>query len=120
MDDQVTQTTPTQPIMVDTMPKEARSPQPMQPSFHHKRKTGWIIILVILVLIIIGAVWYFYFHKKPVPLTPEQTLQALKASSAPVTATVSQRADTVNTLSKPLPRNQPSQSGADMLSELSK
>jgi flagellar basal body-associated protein FliL len=101
MDDQTTQTnSPAHPI-VDVMPTSAPTPI-TQISYQKKRKTGWIILLIILIVLIAVAVWFFYFHDKKTtkPFNQAATLQTLESTSAPVTATVEERAATATALSK--------------------
>jgi len=73
---------------------------PQKTSYHHKRKIGRVIVGIVLLIIIAGLILLFLHHSKPAQLTPAETLQALKASSKPVTATIPERGNTVNTLSK--------------------
>ena len=114
MEDQTLQTPtpPTQPVM-DGMPRT---------SYHKKRKTGWIITGIVLFILVAAGVWFFFFyHPRPKPLTAAATLQALQASSKPVTATPLQRAAAVNALSQHSATAPTSTNGQlQMLSALSK
>ncbi len=121
MDENITQTNtpPTKP-MVDVMPTSGPTTI-TQISYQKKKRTGWIIILIVLILLIAAAVWFFYFHKTHKVLTQTETLQALKASSQPVTTTPAQQAATVQTLSQQsVSRPTTSAQQLDMLNQLSK
>jgi len=81
----------TQPKMETMMP-----PQPVQ---QPRSRRGWLIALIILLVIIIGGLLFWHFsHKKQ--LTPAQTLQELKSSSEPVTASPADRAQALSDAQK--------------------
>jgi cytoskeletal protein RodZ len=75
------------PIIVDKMPIVTV----VKTSYHHKKRMGWILIAVAVLIVAGVVVWIVHNHKKG-PLTPEQTLQALKDTSQPITATPKDRA----------------------------
>jgi flagellar basal body-associated protein FliL len=83
---------PTQPI-VETMPAAAPVDIQKEAERRHKRKiviSG--IVVVVVIAVIVGAVFYFLKPKSASTATPEEALQALDASSAPVTSTTQERA----------------------------
>lgn len=85
------------PPTVDSMPIQSSPANTVVAPQHSKKKIIWIIVGAVLVLIIAGLViWHI---KKQKELTAEEMLQALKASSNPVTTSVTERGANVTALS---------------------
>lgn len=110
MDDQITM----QPITPSVPPQET--------SYNHKKRFIVIISIVILVIILAAIGWYLWKkHHAPVTVTPAQTLQDLRASSAPDKKTIDQKSATMNALQKSSAKSSvTSQQQMDMLNSLHK
>lgn len=92
----------------------APSVLPQRTSFHSKKRLVMIILIAILIIILAATGWYFWKkHRAGVTLTPAQTLQDLRASSAPDKKTIDQKSATMNALQKS--SKQPSVTGQQQL-----
>jgi len=102
MEDSSSQPTTIHPV-IDTMPTGHPAPfvAEEQNTRHPKKKI--LLIAGLVFLLLIAAVIFFILHRKPkqvIRLTPGETLQQLKNSSAPVTTTPEQRATDLTAVQK--------------------
>ncbi|MDB5188779.1 MAG: hypothetical protein JWM92_377 [Candidatus Nomurabacteria bacterium] len=102
MEDSSSQPTTIHPV-IDTMPTGHPAPFVAEEQNTHHPKKKILLIVGLVFLLLAGAVVFFLFHRKAkqvVQLTPAETLQELKNSSAPVTTTPEQRATDLTTAQK--------------------